>query len=252
MTTSVGSIMLALALPAALCCAAPSASAQMAAYRDLTEGWRVPSERISPPSTCAKVNASISTGSPGDSPSSQQPATALEVSIVGVFPFELRVGEPFAATVRLKNSGTEPILVPAFSDGEKLSHAAADGLEEKYEVGDVSFRLASGKSHATPIFLNTDGALFASPEEKDSYISLGPGQWLDIRLRAVVECGFENCSAKINSDAHGVLTALWYQRVLTHKVDGCNEIHGSVKVREVDSGPFVVAVRSAKSPGAEQ
>lgn len=238
-------------LLAMLCGITPSARAQMAAFRDLTTGWRVPSERISPSSTCSKVNSSFSPAA-GESASAQPQAPSLEVSIVGVFPFALRVGEPFAATVRLKNAGSEPILVPAFSDGEKLSHTPADNMEEKYEVGDVSFRLASGKDHSSPIFLNTAGALFASPEEKDSYIALGPGQWLDIRLQAVVECGFENCSAKINPDSHGVLTALWYQRVLTHKVEGCNESHGSVKVREVDSAPFVVAVRSAKSPGAEQ
>src|SRR5205823_11171192 len=117
-----------------------------------------------------------------------------------------------------------------------------------YEVGDVSFRLTTGQSRM-PIFLRSGGALFANPDDKTSYVSLAPGNWLDLKLNAAVECGTAECLGEIQPDDRAALTAWWYQRVLTHKVSGCDENHGSFTVREVDSAPLNIVVRAA-SPKA--
>jgi hypothetical protein len=166
----------------------------------------------------------------------------LELTIVETSPARLEIGNDFNATVRLKNVGTTTVMVPSIADGEKVLRSAADATEEKYEVGDISFRLTPAKPHGIPIYLNSAGALFANPDDKASYLALEPGKWLEIKLHARMECGMENCLGEIQPDSKAVLTAWWYQRVLSHKVNGCDETHGSLTVRELDSAPFTVEV----------
>jgi hypothetical protein len=171
----------------------------------------------------------------------------LELQIMQVAPPQLTIGDEFIATVRLKNSGSSPVLVPATPDGAQLTATAKsdESNEEKYEVADVSFRLATDKQHHTPMFLTSAGALFADPDDKNTYITLAPGNWLDVKIKGVVECGAAKCLGPLQPDSDAVLTAWWYQRVLTHKVSGCEENHGSIDLREIDSAPFRVAVHDS-------
>jgi hypothetical protein len=220
--------------------AAVPGSAQLVASRDLTSGWRVPSEHIALPETCDKPSSSVINGD-------QAKASAvkdLELTIIETSPAKLEIGNDFNASVRLKNIGTTSVLVPSISDGEQVVRSSADASEEKYEVGDISFRLTTGRPHGLPIYLNSAGALFANPDDKGSYVALEPGKWLEIKLHARVECGMENCMGEIQPDSKAVLNAWWYQRVLSHKVTGCEETHGSFTVRELDSSPFTVEVTS--------
>lgn len=220
-----------------------AASAQMAAFRDLTLGWRAPSERLTVSQSCDKPASSIADEPP--SPGAQ--AKSLELTIMAISPAKLEIGNDFDATVRLKNAAHNAILVPAMPDGEHVLRTSADGSEEKYEVGDVSFRLATGKAPGVPIYLDSAGALFADPEDKASYLSLAPGSWLEIKLHARVECGLADCPAEIQPDNKATLTAWWYQRVLIHRVNGCNETRGSSKIGEVDSAPFSVVVKNSSN-----
>jgi hypothetical protein len=220
--------------------AAVPASAQMVASRDLTSGWRIPSEHIAIPETCDKPRSTVIDGD--QAKAGPVKTKDLELTIVETTPAKLEIGNDFNASVRLKNIGTTSVLVPSIADGEQVLRPFADATEEKYEVGDISFRLTTGKPHGIPIYLNSAGALFASPDDKASYVALEPGKWLEIKLHARVECGMESCMGEIQPDSKAVLTAWWYQRVLSHKVNGCEETHSSVTVRELDSSPFRVEV----------
>lgn len=222
--------------------AAMPLSAQMVGSRDLTSGWRVPSEHISIPQSCEKPRSSVMDGEQVDR--DRVKTKDLELTIVEISPAKLEIGNDFNASVRLKNVGTTEVVVPSAADGERVLHASADGTEERYEVGDVSFRLTTGKQRGIPVYLNSAGALFADPDDKSSYLSLKPGTWLEIKLHARVECGMEDCMGDIQPDNKAVLTAWWYQRVLSHRVSGCDETHQSVKVRELDSAPFTVEVKN--------
>jgi hypothetical protein len=220
--------------------AAVDCFAQLVASRDLTSGWRVPSEHIAIPETCDKPHSSVINGDPAKAGAVK--AKDLELTIVETSPAKLEIGNDFNATVRLKNNGTVQVLVPSVPDGEQVLRSSANANEEKYEVGDISFRLTTGKPHGVPIYLNSAGALFANPDDKASYIALEPGKWLDIKLHARVECGMEECMGEIQPDSKATLSAWWYQRVLSHRVTGCEETHGSFTVRELDSSPFIVEV----------
>ena len=214
--------------------------AQLVASRDLTSGWRVPSEHIAIPETCDKPRSSVINGDQAKAGAVK--AKDLELTIVETSPAKLEIGNDFNATVRLKNVGTSRVLVPSVADGEQVLRASANSNEEKYEVGDISFRLTTGKPPGIPIYLNSAGALFANPDDTASYLTLEPGKWLDIKLHARVECGMENCMGEIQPDSKATLSAWWYQRVLSHRVTGCDETHGSFTVRELDSSPFTVEV----------
>jgi len=223
--------------------ACPAAPAQMVASRDITLGWRVPSEHLSIPQSCANPQSSYADGK-SVGPGGGTKTKDLEVTIVETSPAKLEIGGDFDSTVRLKNVGAQPVLVPSVTDGERVLRTSADRSEEKYEVGDISFRLMTGKRRGVAVYLDSAGALFADPDDKGSYISLAPGNWLDIKLHARVECGLENCVGNLQPDDKAALTAWWYQRVLTHRVNGCDETHGSHTVREVDSAPFTVVVKN--------
>jgi hypothetical protein len=227
-------------------------SAQMVGSRDLTSGSRAPTERISVPQTCAQSGSSIANdAAPGNSVNGGPDENSLEVTIVAISPSPLEIGNDFTAKVRLKNHGAKAVSVPSVTDGERVLGVATDSTEEKYEVGDVSFRLMTGKDHRTPVFLNSGGALFANPDDQSSYLPLEPGNWLEVKLEGIVECGLEDCLAEIRPDNKAALTAWWYQRVLSHRINGCDETHASAKVREASSAPFPVAIRNPPSKAAK-
>jgi hypothetical protein len=231
--------------------AAVTVSAQMVGSRDLTSGWRAPTERISVPETCARSGSSIANDGASDTVNAGDDENSLEVTIVSISPFPLQIGNDFTANVRLKNSGAKAVLVPSVTDGERVLGVVTDSTEEKYEVGDVSFRLMTGKDHRTPVFLNSGGALFANPDDESSYLPLEPGNWLEIKLEGIVECGLEDCLGEIRPDNKAALTAWWYQRVLSHRINGCDETHASAKVREASSAPFSVGIRNPPSKSAK-
>lgn len=222
------------------------AHAQQVASRDLTLGWRVPNDHISVPQSCETPRSTVAEDESADK-DAQSKTKELELKIVEIEPAKLEIGSDFNASLRLKNVGTKPVLVPSIADGERVVRKSADGTEEKYEVGDISFRLLTGKTNGIPVYLESSGALFADPDDKSSYISLQPGNWLVMKLHARVECGLSNCVGEIRPDDKAVLTAWWYQRILSHKVNGCDEVHGSLKVRELDSEPFTVSVKSPEA-----
>jgi len=226
---------------------AGACSAQQAGYRDLTISWRAPDDHIPSPSSETCPNAQ-STVSDGDHP--QTPATAgkqddkLELTITEVVPSDLHLGDDFTATVRLKNIGTTKVLIPWQPDGEQVTRVSKDGKQEIYEVADVAFRLKTGGQKRVPMFLDSEGALFAHPDDHATYLELEPGRWADIKLKGSVICGLPPCPVEAEADDHAVLTAWWYQRVLTHRVDGCNENHGASTVRKLDSSPFPLAIHA--------
>ena len=225
---------------------AAACAAQQAGYRDLTVSWRAPEDHVPTPSSalCPSVRSTVSDGDPAQSPAtSGKPGERLVFTVHQIVPAELHIGDDFTATVRLKNAGASPVLIPWQTDGEQVVRVSKDGKQEIYEVADVAFRLKTGDKKRAAMFLQSDGALFAHPDDHASYLALQPGRWIDIKLKGAVVCGLADCVAEAEADDHALLTAWWYQRVLTHQVDGCHEDHGAYTVRELDSSPYPLAIR---------
>jgi hypothetical protein len=94
--------------------------------------------------------------------------------------------------------------------------------------------------------------VFANPDDHTSYVEISQGQWIEMKLRGTATCAFERCPGEIVPTDHAVLSAWWYQRVLTHHVSECNEDHGAATVRELTSTPFPVKIGKATIPAAKQ
>lgn len=227
-------------------------SAQEIGSRDVTISWRAPQDHLSVPSTekCPNLKSTVSGDAAKDpldsSFTSPENGKPLQLTIASVDPAQLRIGEDFTATVLLKNIGNSPVLFPWEADGEQVVHISPDGTEEKYEVADVNFWLAtSTDKKRPPLFIQSSGALFAHPDNRSSYIEIKPGQWISIKLKGNVDCAFQECPGTIHPSDHAVLTALLYQRVLTHSVKECTEDHGSRGIREVNSAPLSVILHES-------
>jgi hypothetical protein len=227
-------------LTAAFALGAPGLShAQLVTSRDLTSGVKFPSEHIAAPdpASCPKPDATMTNGSKAE-PASPH---GLELVILSVSPRVLSIGKNFVTTLRLKNIGTEPVLVPALMDGDRALHANPENNQEEYEVADITLALKTGAG-SVPVFLSSSGALFADPQDPASHISLAPGAWMEIKTPASVTCGMQHCVGGVDPDPHAALTAWWYQRTLGHTVKGCSENHSSTTIAEVYSAPFTIAV----------
>jgi len=230
------------------------ALAQLSGSRDLTVSWRAPEDHVPSPSldACPAPRNTISNGAvvngvPTPSAAAEKP-DKIELTIVKVSPAKLQVGKAFTATLRLKNASPKAVRIPWQPDGEQVVPPSADGSEQ-YEVADVDFHLATTGKTGPAMPLETEGALFAHPSNPATYFTVEPGRWVDIILKGTVACGISHCIGEVKADEHATLTARWYQRLLTHQVNGCNEDHGAYTVREVDSAPIQIAVEPEPGSG---
>jgi hypothetical protein len=233
--------------------------AQEVGSRDVTVSWRVPQDHVASPTPekCPNLKSTISGDAAKDpadhSSTPSDNGKSLQLTIANIEPVQLRIGEDFTATVLLKNIGNAPILFPWEPDGEHVVRVSPDGTEEKYEVADVNFKLAtSADKKGPPIFIQSYGALFAHPDNRSSYIEISPGQWISIKLKGNVDCAFQECPGSIHPSEHAILTALLYQRVLTHSVKECDEDHGSQGIRELNSVPFSVILQEPVDQAPQQ
>jgi hypothetical protein len=242
-------------LTLALCLAfAPLGRSQQVSTRDLSAAWRAPDDHVPAPSSdvCPDVQHRIVGADPAaGAPSANDNDKLLELTIVSLSGPGLAIGDTFYATVDVKNVGPAPLRIPWQSDGEKVVHASADGSEEQYEVADVNFRLRTTGNQRAPMPLETEGALFAHPDNAASYLQLGPGQWVELKAKGTVECALDECPGNLVADERATLTAWWYQRVLTHHVKDCNDDHSSRQIRQVESAPFPVVVHAPRIPNSQ-
>ena len=173
----------------------------------------------------------------------------MELTVTEVSP--LHIGQDFTATVRVTNTGNKAVPVPWETDGERVTRISESGQEEKYEAADIALILKSADAKQRVVWLDGGGVLFGNSDLKSSYLELPPGQWAEIKVKGKLACTQEDLPcAKILPDAHGLMTAWWYQRELTHQVHDCNDDHGNTVIREVNSKELPVVVHAAEAQAA--
>ena len=233
-------------LLAVLLCAS-AGWAQQAGMKDLSVvDSRVPADHVPGPSigSCPTVKTNITRGLRKPDENSDPGKDPVTLTIESASP--LHIGGDFTATVRLKNQGATALQIPWEADGERVTRISASGQEESYEAADIALILKSADGKQKIVWLDAGGVLFAHPELKSSYLELSPGQWADIKVKGKLTCTQEDlpCS-KIVPDPHGLLSAWWYQRELTHQVHDCNDDHGNTVIREMNSKELPVVVHAA-------
>lgn len=223
--------------------------AQQVGLRDFTvTSWRAPADHVSRPTReiCPVVNSTVSDGAIVQAAvqSDQEEKERVQLVVVDVTPTVLQIGGEFQARVRFENLGKTAVRVPWETDGERVTHMSADGKEESYEVVDINLRLGTDIKHGSPAWLKAAGVLFARSDGASGHLDLPAGSWAEIRIKGKLTCGQSGVLCKdFEPDEKAELSAWWYEREMTHRVDGCKEDHGSYVIRELDSKPLLVVVR---------
>src|SRR5262249_41453122 len=126
-----------------------------------------------------------------------------------------------------------------------ISH---DGHEESYDVVDINLAITVTNMRDGPIRIKANGVLFSEPDLELFYNELLPGQWIEMKIKGKVECDApsQSCSKYVGRGAS--IGARWYERKLTHRVDGCNVSQGNFVRRQLATKLFEVALRERTDP----
>jgi len=210
---------------------------QLVGSHDFTAtSWRVPVDHVPTPTKeiCPIVNSTVSDGAIVQPDVKEK--ENVQLKIVEITPSKLQIGGEFHTTIRIENHGKTVVRVPWETDGERVTRMATDGKEEGYEAVDISLQLGTGSQRGNRVFLKAAGALFANFDLPSSYLDLPPESWADLKIAGRIECrNTGGLCSNFERDERGELGASWYERQVTHRVDGCAEEHGNFVVRELES-----------------
>lgn len=160
----------------------------------------------------------------------------LRLEIVNAEPRLIYDKDAIAVTVRLKNEGDQPILVPWQTVHVDPFKATSDD-ETSYENAEIRVTLRTQEKRGAGVFLEGGATLEALPGNYDHHVQLLPGQWVEVKFRAFVECLYKTdwgCPA-FKADQHAQLTAHWSEWLFTQKGEGCKTVTGAYTSRKVDS-----------------
>ena len=169
----------------------------------------------------------------------------LRLEIVTADPRLIYDKVPVVVKVRLKNEGDQPILVPWETEHvEPVKTSPSD--ETSYENAEIRVTLRTQEKRGGGTFLKGGAVLEALPGNYQQHVQLLPGQWVEVKFRALVECLYNTdwgCPA-FKADEHAQLTAHWSEWLFTHKGEGCKSVTGAYTSRKLDSDPVEIIYAS--------
>jgi len=177
----------------------------------------------------------------------------LRLEVVSADPRLIYDKAAMVVTVRLKNEGDQPVLVPWQTVHVQPSKVAPND-ETSYENATIRVTLRTQEKRGGGAFLKGGAVLEAVPDNYDQHVELLPGQWIELRFRALVECLYNTdwgCPA-FKADQHGQLVAHWSEWLFTQKGDGCKAVTGAYTSRKLDSDPLEIVYVSLPSGEADK
>jgi hypothetical protein len=162
----------------------------------------------------------------------------LRLDIISVEPKLFYDSSTIVVTVRLKNAGTQPFLVPWDTPPVKPDTDPKTGIESQ-ETARIGLKLAKD-DHLKFRILKTESNLAATPSNRVQHVALRTGEWIDIKFKATIECSPEESWAchTLPPDGQTHLLADWSEELSTHDERGCNTWSGHYKLNRVVSPPF--------------
>ncbi|MBZ5548262.1 MAG: hypothetical protein LAO22_09990 [Acidobacteriia bacterium] len=238
--------------------ASQCATAQLVATKDLTDTASVPTA----PPTSAELPSTI--GTP-DNPEKQDcffevangvivrdVPEKLRLEIVGVDPRLVYDGTAMMITVRVKNIGDLPVLVPWQTNQVEPDTDPKSG-DTSYESATIhlTFGTLEDRKHCT--YLKGEATLAAAPSNRAQHLELLSGQWADVKFKAAIQCASKETWAckRFHADEHAQLTAHWWEWLFTREEKGCGGMRGAYKSRTLESSPLEV-VYVASPPSDEK
>ena len=165
----------------------------------------------------------------------------LHLEIVSADPRLVYDGTAMMITVRLKNVGDLPVLVPWQTNQVEPDIDPKTG-DTSYESATIhlTFGTLEDRQHYT--YLKGEATLAAAPSNRAQHLELLAGQWVDLKFKAALECHSKETWAckQFHADEHAQLTAHWWEWLFTREEKGCGGMRGAFKSRTLESTPIEV------------
>lgn len=204
--------------------------AQLAGARDLTH-LRPATERTPPkPPSCKTMRGRIADGwRPRDE------GEALKLEILDSEPKAIESGSNFRLKVRLTNVGEKPITIPWSIDQNIVNG-------NSYEVGTLSLSGGTAASDCTQE-LEVGPALFATPNNPKTHLTLNPNQWIEIVVSTkAADCPEEGKCTALKPTEEYFIEASWSEHSQSREVKGCEVTNFAYFIRRAESGKSSVTI----------
>ena len=181
----------------------------------------------------------------------------LKLEIVDVEPNPVYDGSTIAVMVRLKNAGKQVFLVPWDTPPVRPDIDPKTGVETR-EAAIIGLKLTKGDDPQKFRILRTEADLAATPSNRVQHVALRPGEWIEIKFQATIECSSQEswaCHA-LHPGGQTQLLARWSEELSTHEVEGCDTWSGHYALNAAESPPFDIVYLDSPEPeqvtGAKQ
>jgi hypothetical protein len=182
----------------------------------------------------------------------QETPEKVHFEIVSVDPRLVYDGTTMTITVRLKNIGNLPILVPWQTNHVEPDTDPNSG-DTSYESATILLTFGTLEDRRNYSYMKGEATLAAAPSNRAQHLELLSGQWADVKFKATLACASKETWAckRFHADEHAQLTAHWWEWLFTHEEKGCSGWRGAYKSRTLESSPLEV-VYVASSPSDEK
>jgi len=236
------------------------ATAQAVAVKDLTGTASVGKAPVTPPKAPFPAGETSAPEKKGDCAIefldgviAAKTPEMLRLEITEVEPTVVHSGTSLVATVRLKNAGPTAVSVPWATPPVEPDTNSKTGTMS-WQMANVYLTFATSESPRNGTILKGRAELAATPSNITQHVELLPGQWVDIKFAATLECDsslYPACGEYPLPVGGGAeLTAHWWEWMSTYDNDGCNSWKGTYESRNLNSKPLAV-VFDTKSPSTE-
>jgi len=181
---------------------------------------------------------------PADGVIVRQVPEKLQLEIVSADPRLVYDGTSMIVTIRLKNLGDQSVLVP-WETPPIEPEPDAEGTTS-YESVSIDLTLGTLNDREKKSYLKGKASLVATPNNRSQHMELLSGQWVDLKLRAVIECATKGSwpCQRFRADEHAQLIATWWEMRYSH---GC-KMDAAFKSRTLESAPLEVVYVTSTQP----
>jgi hypothetical protein len=158
------------------------------------------------------------------------------------------------ATVRIKNEGHWPVLLPWKTD--PVVPANTGGPNDEVTSEQASLRLSLGtqehRAHGAPLEGNVQ--FEAVPRSLEQHVRLLQGQWVEVRFKALAQCWLNAADpplcSEFKTDEHARLTAHYFESLSTSRGEGCKAVSLWKVARRMKSDPIEIDFVAANPLGS--
>ena len=243
------------ALPVLALVMTPCTLAQLVATKDLTSSPAKPATPTEAPTTTSPASGEQERDcfiDHRDGAVVREVREKIRLEIVSADPRLVYDKAPILVTVRLKNEGDQPVLVP-WRTVHVEPVRIGPNYETDYEQATIRVKLGTQEKRGQGTHLKGGAVLEAVPDKYDQHIQLLPGQWVEVKFSAFVECLYDTdwgCPG-FKADQRAQLVAHWDEWLFTQQGQGCKAVTGAYKSRTIDSDPVGIVYVSS-SPGEQE